>query len=257
MSVERAGSVSQFGPVRKSRLCVDAELRRTGGSQTASRCAIYGGGGRSLFFQDLLQIGGITGKYEGPSSRFVEPLPDNDWLLLICDSGVSGTGCRLGSNSEQPEAASVPGQGTEWQFGVDEDQLLEGAPGTTVYTDLQSIGVSDSGRHIIGAGRYGIHWWDRVTGEVKRVFGGTVPGGVSVTRSVAVSPSGRYVAVGSGNFGTSLSVYDTADCPTLDADAPTSCPFLNLSDLVGDGSDVITNGAGAQHAHHQGEGRES
>lgn len=231
VQVEATTDIPSLHPVFFSRRCAPGVEFRSPSGATTTECALYGQGGGIMTSSNLIKIGGVDAppRYADGGSAIVNLLPDGAFAHLECDGG---SGCYARIDPTAPKYRfNLSALRYEWTFERSaEPRVAAGAVDLRLYPI--SMAASKTGRFLVSVTPQHIVWIDRATGVVRQVAGAPEPGhGFSLENPLSVSPSGRYVAVGSNSWGNTLRVFDMETCSPDPRPFESTCTSVNLDDL--------------------------
>ncbi len=232
VTVDATGDIPSLHPVFVSRRCAPGIEFHTPSGGAFTECALYGEGGAILqATSGTLQIDGIDApvSYEDGGSAHVVLLPDGSFAHYTCDGGF---GCFVQIDPTAPKYRyDLSTLRFEWAFERPTGPRLSAA-GTDLRLYLTSMAVSRTGRYLVAVAPQHILWIDRATGDVRQVAPTPEPGlGFPLDAPLAVSPSGRYVAVGANSWGNTLRVFDMDTCSPDPRPFESTCASVDLDDL--------------------------
>jgi hypothetical protein len=215
----------------QARRCIPGvEFETPGG--TVTDCALYGQSGAILQGANMLKIAGADAPpaYDDGGSAVVVVLPDGAFAHFTCDGGY---GCFTQIDPTGPRHRyNLSRLRYEWTFDRPAvPRLSAGGIDLRLYTG--STAVSTTGRHLVFVSPQQILWMDRASGQVRQVATTPSPGlGFSIDTPLAISPSGRYVAVGAADWGNTLRVFDIETCSPEPQPFTSTCSWVDLDDLL-------------------------
>ena len=232
VSVETTGDVPSLHPVFVSRRCAPGIEFHTLSGSPFTECALYGAGGAILqATSGTLKIDGTDAPvgYEDGGSANVVLLPDGSFAHYTCDGGF---GCFAQIDPATPKYRyDLSALRFEWAFKRPTGPRLAAA-GADLRLYPSSTAVSRTGRYMVAVAPQRILWIDLASGDVRQVAPTPEPGlGFPLDAPLAVSPSGRYVAVGANSWGNTLRVFDMDTCSPDPRPFESTCASVDLDDL--------------------------